>query len=256
MPEGIGYGNNSIERLISMATDPLYDSPDPANVGALTQGVPQPGAQAPSMNYRMNPSYAEGGVVTPNGPPAPAAGIAAPTGAPTSPQRMDQEIQRIEQQHPQVIQQLTQMIQQAMQAGEIDPQELNQLKQLATAAYQNPQLWPQLKQFAEQQGLAEPGEFPEQYEQSMILILLIATRAASSATSDAGVPQSEGQVPEDTFKDGGYTGVSKNEDGSIAANLHEKEYVVPDWVVAEKGTDFFDKLSKRGKYAEEGKANA
>ena len=50
MPEGIGYGEDSTEELIRLATDPMYNIADPSTIGALQQGVPQPGAMAAWCN--------------------------------------------------------------------------------------------------------------------------------------------------------------------------------------------------------------
>jgi hypothetical protein len=134
MPEGIGYGDDATEELIRLATDPTFDVADPATIGALQQGVPQPGAASPTMDYRINPSYAAGGMVSAAGP-QPQAGLApqgAQQGAPIPMQQMQAEMQRMAQQHPEEIMKIKQIIETGMQAGEVTPQELNMAVQLAT----------------------------------------------------------------------------------------------------------------------------
>ena len=56
------------------------------------------------------------------------------------------------------------------------------------------------------------------------------------------MPDASGQTPRRAFEGGGGTGKSRNTDGSISAVLHEGEFVIPQEVVQQKGTDFFNKL--------------
>jgi len=247
-------GNSSIEELIRIATDPSYDAADP---GVLQQGAQAQGA-GPSMDYRMNPSYMTGGVVQPGGDPRPTAGLApqgAQQGQPIPMQQMEAEMQRMVQDNPQEVLKIKAGIEYLMQQGELTPEELNMAVQLATAAAQNPALWPQLRQFALQQGFPET-DIPEQYDSGMVFTLLLAARAVQNGGGQPqgqqgpqqmpqggqGMPQSQGQPPQATLKTGGPIPDSRNKDGSVAINAHKGEYMIPEHVVLAKGTDFFDKM--------------
>jgi hypothetical protein len=237
-----------------------------------TSGGGMPGA--PTLDFRQRPSYAEGGLVQPGRPPQ--AGL-APQGAPQQPiglQAMEAEMQRMVQEHPQQILRMRDLILAGIQAGEVTMQDLNMGVQLATAAAQNPQLWPQLRQFAIQQGLGTEQEIPQQYDEGLVFSLLLAARAVQqqgpqqadmSAVGQAaqggppvspgvpqgaqggppvgpGVPQATGQ-PVPTFALGGpIPQTGQNADGSVLATVHSGEYVIPDAIVRRKGLDFFDKL--------------
>jgi hypothetical protein len=130
-------------------------------------------------------------------------------------------------------------------------EELNLAGQLATAAAQNPQLWPQLRQFAIQKGLAEEHELPQEYDQGLVFALILATKAIQGGGPQAqgqppqavgGAPQTQGQAPQAALRQGGTVPNSRNQDGSVAITAHDGEFVIPSNVVREKGTDFFNKL--------------
>ena len=225
MPQGY------LEELITMATDPSFDSPQP--------GVEQRDLAGQPM---LRPSFAAGGAI-----PGPQQAGLAPQGAQQQvpPQMLEQELQRMMKEHPQEIAKITQVIQAGLQSGELTPQELNMAVQLATAAAQNPQLWPQLRQFAIQQGLAGEQDLPQEYDQGLVFVLLLAAKASQGAPQGApqgGIPQSQGQPPQATMATGGPMPESRNADGSIAINAHKGEYMIPEHVVRAKGTDFFDKM--------------
>lgn len=233
---------NDIDSIIEMATDPMYDSPSPDTIGALTQGIPQPGMGAPTMDYRLNPSYAEGGVVSATAPqaglsPSNAAGGVVPM------QQMQTEMRRMMQNNPEQIMKLKQVIDAGLSSGELTPQELNMGIQLATAAAQNPSLWPQLRTFAIRQGLGTEQEIPTEYDSGLVYSMLMAAQAATMpGGGQQAMPQSQGQPPQATMRTGGEVPTSNNLDGSVAINAHKGEYVIPEHVVRAKGTDFFDKL--------------
>lgn len=240
MPEGIGYGPDAITRLVELATDPTFDVPDPGDIGVVQQGVPQPGAAAPSMDFRVQ-SFEDGGLVQPQGVPQRVAGV-NPGGnnTPVPPQQLDQEAQRLVQEHPEQVLQMKQAIMQALQSGELTMQALNQIVQLATAASQNPQLWPQLRQFAIRQGLASEQDVPQQYDQGLVFLLIFIGKSILSGQGAA--PQAQGQPPVPSLRTGGEVPDSRNEDGSVPAVVHEGEFVIPKHVVLAKGTDFFKKM--------------
>ena len=163
----------------------------------------------------------------------------------------------MEQQNPEQVAQIKQAVMQALQSGEMDPRELNMGVQLATAAARNPQLYPQLRQFAIQQGLAGEEDLPQQYDQGLVFAVLLAGKAAQSSIGGQGLAQAEGQppqppgvpqanaqAPQATLRTGGTTGESRNVDGSIAINAHEGEGVLHTGVMKAKGIDFLNRLNE------------
>ena len=268
---GGGGGTLAPLTMVSTPSDPALPEYDPRR---RRPGGPLPSYAGGGLVQR--PSYAEGGLVQPGGPPQ--AGL-APQGASQQPigmQGMEAEMQRMVQEHPQQILQMRDVILAGIQAGEVTMQEINMAVQLATAAAQNPQLWPQLRQFAIQQGLGTEQDIPQQYDEGLVFSLLLAARAiqqqgppqvnTGSAVGQAaqggppvgpgvpqaaqggppvgpGVPQAPGQ-PVPTFMNGGpIPQMGQNADGSILAAVHPGEYVIPNTVVRRKGLDFFDKLT-------------
>ena len=250
MPENSGYNMGAIDRMVQLAVDPIYDAPTPADSGVLSRGVFQHGDAAPSLGYQQRPSYAMGGVVRqPGAVPQGGPGLApqGQTSAPIPPARMEQEIQRMVQQNPQIVMQIKQAFEQAVASGELTPEELNMAVQLATAAAQNPQLWPQIVKFAEQQGLADPGMLPQQYDQGLVFVILLAAKTVQQQGAPVpgqpqGVPQAEGQPPVASFKGGGAIPDSRNSDGSVAINAHEGEFVIPKDVATWYGTKHLTKM--------------
>ena len=200
-------------------------------------------------------SYQGGGVVTPTGVPqgaVPPPGGGASQGAglntgggvpPMSPQQMELEVKRIVRDHPEQVMQIKQAITQGVQSGELTPQELDMAVQLATAAAQDPQLYPQIRKFAIDQGLATEQDIPMQYDQGLVFVLMLAARAAQQTDGGPAMPQSQGQPPQATMAFGGGPLTSRNADGSVPINAHEGEMVLHSGVVKAKGTEFFDKFN-------------
>ena len=256
---GYGAGTGSLEAMIKMARqeDPneSFNVATPLDAGVLDRGLPE---EPPTMGYQMNPSYMYGGKIEKDRPDYQMGGMVAPGGdprtagltpaggevAPISPQQMQMEVQRMIRDHPQQVMQIKQAVLQAVQTGELTPQELNMAVQLATAAAQDPQLYPQIRRFAIEQGLATEQEIPMEYDQGLVFTILLAAQAAQDAFGGQGMPQSQGQPPQATMAMGGKVPQSRNADGSVAINAHDGEMVVHKGAVMAKGTDFFDKLNK------------
>tara|TARA_R100000781_G_scaffold53820_1_gene35186 strand:+ start:5304 stop:6122 length:819 start_codon:yes stop_codon:yes gene_type:complete len=260
MPKGVGYGAGAgnLDTIVELA---LQDTPDasfnlatPADTGVLMRGLPEGSA---TMDYQNNPSYKYGGEVKGNRPNYQMGGVVAPEGDPRAaglstggppppvpPQQMQMEIQRFVQEHPQQVMQIKQAVMQAVQSGELTQQELNMAVQLATAAAQDPQLYPQIRKFAIEQGLATEQELPMEYDQGLVFVLLLAAQAAQSAFGGQGTPQSQGQPPQAAMALGGVVPDSRNTDGSVAINAHEGEVVIHPGVVKAKGTEFFERFNK------------
>ena len=256
---GIGGEDTKLEAMIEMAqqddADESFNVATPLDAGVLNRGLSD---EPPTMGYQLNPSYMYGGKIEEDRPDYQMGGVVAPGGdprtaglapsggevAPISPQQMQMEVQRMIRDHPEQVMQIKQAVLQAVQTGELTPQELNMAVQLATAAAQNPQLYPQIRQFAIEQGLATEQEMPMEYDQGLVFTILLAAQAAQDAFGGQGMPQSQGQPPQATMAFGGEVPDSRNADGSIAINAHDGEFVVHQGAVRAKGTDFFDKLNK------------
>jgi|TARA_R100001530_G_C4302637_1_gene150914 hypothetical protein len=179
-------------------------------------------------------SYQQGGMVGPNGAAVLPAGMQENTPPPEnlSPDAMQMQINNVMQKDPEGMEQVKAMMLEGIQTGEITEQELNMLVQLATVAMQNPAMYPQIREYAIQQGLAATEDIPEEYDQGLVLAILLAAQTIQ------GVPQQ----PRPNMGIGGPLGDSINPDGSIPITAHEGEFVIPKNVVQAKGTDFFNKM--------------
>jgi hypothetical protein len=199
-------------------------------------GKPQ-GLPENIRNMAGLPRYQMGGMVGPQGQPMPPQGAGlqpqGQAGQPPGFDAMQAEVQRVAQQNPQAIQQMQQALMEAMQTGELTQQELNMMIQLATVAAQNPAMYPNVRNFAIQQGLAEEDELPQEYDPRLVMALLIAGQA---------LQQGGGQQPMPAMKEGGTVPKSDMPDGGVPIMAHEGEYVIPKRVVEMKGKEFFDSL--------------
>lgn len=172
---------------------------------------------------------------------APQAGLPgqAQPGKPIPYGELNAQIDQMAQANPQMVEQLKTELMALMQSGELTAQELNMAIQLARAALQDPKLWPQLRRFAIQQGIATEEEIPQEYDQGLLTTLVIAGKALDAG---AGKP---GQVMPSMAKGGALPAKSNNPDGSIPVEAHEGEYVVPAEVVRYYGTKFLDGLQEK-----------
>lgn len=205
------------------------------------------------------PSYAEGGMIGPMGMPqrpnGAQPGLAQPGDQKLTPQQVEVQAQQFVQRNPQQVQEIQGAIQEAMATGELTQQELNMVVQMATVALQNPDMYPQLRQLAIQQGLAEEGDISPEFDSGLLFALVVAGKATANAGGGA-MPMSQGQAPVASMKTGGQLPMSSpNPDGSIPINAHEGEYVIPAHVVRAKGTEFFDKLVMQYQKGKEGGGN-
>lgn len=241
----------------------------------------------PVLDFRMQPTYADGGQVGPMGQPMmggePMAGGQPPMGGapaqgntpPIGYDVLEQEIQKVIQKNPQAITQMRQVIMQAIQSGQMTMEQLNTAVQLATAAAQNPQLYPRLRQLAIQRGLATAEDLPEQYDQAVVFALLLAGAAVQQELQGAkpSGPMQQlangGRVEtfNDTFRPGFAMGGDIPEEWSptkddtgraddIQIRVSGGEYVIPKHVVEAKGTDFFDMLLEKYKKNSDKKESA
>lgn len=193
------------------------------------------------------PSYQMGGAIGPGGQPQRPVGLqeSVDPQAPISPDMIEMEIQNLATRNPQVLAQIRQAIQEELMAGRLTQQELNTMTQLATTVMRNPALYPQIRQFAIQQGIATEEDLPPQYDQGLVIAVLVASRAAQESIGGqnmmaGGTPAMAGMAPTQSLKDGGK--VKGGDSEPVVIKAHTGEYVIPEHVVRAKGTDFFDKL--------------
>lgn len=213
----------------------------------MTGGMPQAGlASAMVPDQGFVPSYQQGGLVTPTGAPqqmpanmTPAQGVGVSQnmqqGAPIDPQMLEMQLNQFASQNPQQMQQIQQVIMEEFQSGNLTPDELNMIIQLATVAAQNPQMYPNVRRFAIQQGIATEQDLSVEYDQGLVFVLLLAAKAVQNMTGGGqGMQQ-----PIQSMKMGGKV---SGDDGAVLINAHAGEYVIPKQVVEKKGTEFFDKM--------------
>lgn len=285
--------NNPVTDALNAAQSPTnttsLDLP-PALASILSIGSPapaMPGGRATGMASGMTgqatfaPSYEVGGMIGAGGMPEPtgAGGMPEPTGAGLapqgqmsqggmSPQMLEAQVNQTASQHPQQIAQIRAAIMEVMQTGQLTPQELNTVVQLATVAAQNPEMYPYIRKFAIQQGIATEQDLPQQYDQGLVFVILLAARAVQSDIGgqnmmQGGSPRMLGGEQENEDDDneeegrsggmfpsmakGGAVPQSRSSDGSVLINAHEGEYVIPANVVKMKGKEFFDNLVEKYK---------
>jgi hypothetical protein len=216
---------------------------------------------APALDFRLQPTYAEGGMVGQNGMPMRPAGMQSGQQQAMSPQMMEMQIQEFMRKNPQQVQQITQAIMAGFQAGEITPEELNMAGQLAMTALQNPEMYQYVRQFAIQQGLAGEQDLSPEYDQGLVFVLLLAVRAAQQQTGSMGGMGTQTGMPEQpvmSMANGGYISMGDNArnggkvvgpgtgtSDSIPIRVSAGEYVIPAKIVQAKGKDFFDSLLKK-----------
>lgn len=174
---------------------------------------------------------------------APAPGLQAPQGAeaamtPEGPMSMDvvnREVESMMQNNPEMVQELRAEMVALMESGELTPEELNKSVQLAQAALQNPEVYPQLRLFAIQQGIGSEEELPEEYDQGLLISVVIAGRALQEGGTG------EGELPVPSFQDGGPV-MGKKPGASVVAEVHDGEFVIPSDVVRRIGEEKLEKI--------------
>jgi hypothetical protein len=237
----------------------------PAPAAQMNPNLGLSGAMGSSSGQSFIPQYEQGGMIGPAGMPQPTGVGLQEQGAPQggmSPQMLEMQVNQFATQHPQQVAQIRQVIMEVMQTGELTQQELNMIVQLATVAAQNPEMYPYVRNFAIQNGIATEQDLPPQYDQGLIFVLLLAARATQAdmggqnmlqggTPSMAGGPEisapqaPSGSIP--SMAQGGPIPPSKKADGGVLINAHEGEYVIPKNVVEMKGKEFFDNLVEKYK---------
>jgi hypothetical protein len=189
-------------------------------------------------------------MIGPGGMPMPTPGEAAP---PLDPSQRDQAITQGLNQNPQIVQEIQAALMEGLQTGEITPQELNMVVQLTQLAAQNPDMYPYVRRFAIQQGIASEDDLPLQYDEGLLVAMLTVAKAAQQMiqggqnmmAGEAPMMGAQQQMPMASMKEGGT--VQGKADAPVPIMAHEGEYVVPKNVVQMKGREFFDRLVEQYK---------
>ena len=232
-------------------------------IQSFPMGTTAVNPQFPALDFRLQPTYAQGGMVGQGGAPVRPAGMNPQTQSQEnmSPQMIEMQIQEFMRTQPQAVAQIQQAIMAGYQTGELTPEEMNQGGQLAMTALQNPDMYPYLRRFAIQQGLASEQDLPADFDQGLVITIIIAFRAAQQIIGQTGMGGSMGNAPMinpaelPQMRDGGVVtagdyaamggkvkGAGTGTSDSIPIRVSAGEYVIPAHVVKAKGTEFFDKL--------------
>ncbi len=239
--------------LLSILSQPASTAaPAPAaqppmtSVAGLSSGmgtVP-PGAAA---GPRPLPAYQDGGMIGAGGTPMPpTAGVSPSTPqGPIDPKVMDAQTDQFVSQNPQQVEEIRQMVLRAMQIGELTPQELNMMVQLTSVAAGNPDMYPQIRQFAIQNGLATEADLPQEYDAGLVAVLQLVAKSVQQGLGGQNMMQGGSPAAMQSMKEGGE--VEGKEDDAVPIMAHEGEYVIPKNVVQMKGKEFFDNLVEKYK---------
>ena len=118
--------------------------------------------------------------------------------------------------------------------------------QLTQLAAQNPDMYPYVRQFAIQQGIASEDDLPQQYDEGLLIAMLTVAKAAQQMIQGGqNMMGAQPQMPMASMKEGGT--VQGKADAPVPIMAHEGEYVVPKNVVQMKGREFFDRLVEQYK---------
>ena len=241
-------------------------------IGNIPTGTVAQNPQYPVLDFRMQPSYEQGGMVGPGGMPVRPAGIQPQGGQQMNPQMLDMQVNDMLSKNPEVVARVRAAIEAGIQSGEVNQQELNMAVQLAQVALQNPQMYPQLREFAIQRGLAGPDDLPMEFDQGLVIALVTAAKAMQadvqisdvqmSPEGGGAAPMQPTQPPIQEMEFGGLLVGPSHDQGGIRVKMkgggeieaEGGEYVIPKDIVKKKGTEFFDKML--ASYQKEGNDSA
>lgn len=236
-----------------------------AALQTIPTGTVASNPQFPALDFRMQPTYAQGGMVGMDGQPdmTGAAGMKPGAGGGRMSQAvMEQNINDMMRKNPQMVQQIQNTIQAGLQSGELTQQELNMAVQLATVALQNPEMYPYVRNFAIQQGLADEQSLSPQYDEGLLFVILLAARIAQQSMGgqnmiQGGSPAMAGNQPQMAMANGGQVsdgtqggkvvGPGHDTSDNITIAVSPGEYVIPAKIVKMKGKEFFDSLLNKYK---------
>ena len=265
-----------LQRMMEMSAPGInpMQMPSPNDV-AFNPNTPPSGGMnpgAPALDVYGQPGYAMGGMVQPSmgqppmgQPQDPASlqqGVAA-GGAMQPPQAnepvSEAHINQFLEQNPQAAQQVAGQIVAMVQAGELGPEDLQAIEQFTSVALNNPEIYPQLYQYAMNNGFIEEGDVSPQFDAGEMASLLVAARAGQQALQQGGgqVNPMNGGMEEEMLNmaDGGYVkpgdhaskggkvvGPGTGTSDSVPVRVSAGEYVIPAHIVQMKGKEFFDSM--------------
>jgi len=160
--------------------------------------------------------------------------------------------------NPQRLQAMLARPKQLMASGELTPDEVVTMGRVAEASMFNPDLYPQLRQFVEAQGMTP---LPASYDPAVIVNIVVISRALQQETGGATpagqVPpmaQARMETPVGMQSGGAIVGPGTGRSDSVGTvntttgtpvKVSNGEYVIPEHVVRAKGKDFFDSLLRK-----------
>lgn len=195
-------------------------------------------------------------------------------------QQADMQIAEFIKNRPQEVAQIQAVVQAGLQAGEFTMDDMNMMEQMAITALQNPEMYPNVRQLAIQQGFAVEEDLSLEYDEGLIYTVLVATRVAkqgggvptgglpmggapASNPSAGGAPMGGMQAPNfavsgmvddktvrpgDMAADGGgVEGPGTGTSDSVPIRVSTGEYVIPANVVRMKGREYFDSMLEKYK---------
>jgi len=204
----------------------------------------------PALDFRMQPTYQEGGMVGPGGMPMRPAGVQPQQGAASNPQMLDMQVNEIMSQNPEAVARIRAGIEAGIQSGELDANELNTIIQLAKTVMQNPEMYPQIRQMAISRGIATEADLPAQFDEGLVMAIIAAGKSMEADVQVEGGQAPMPQPPVQEMEFGGMVNGPSHDQGGVRVKMkgggeievEGGEYVIPKDVVKKKGTDFFDKM--------------
>jgi hypothetical protein len=226
--------------------------------GAIRQIQTGTTAQDPnyaSLDFRMQPTYQEGGMVGPGGMPVRPAGIQPQQGTAVNPQMLEMQVNEIMSKNPEAVARIRAGIEAGIQSGELDANELNTIIQLAKTVMQNPDMYPQIRQMAISRGIATEADLPAEFDQGLVIAIIAAGK---SMEADVQLESGQAPMPQPPVQEmefGGIVNGPSHDQGGVRVKMKHGgeieveggEYVIPKDIVAKKGTDFFDKMLQADK---------
>jgi len=232
MENNVGIMEDNMNTDVDTSASPSLDLPP--QIQAI---VDMPAMGSFNMPQDQPNTYQEGGMVQP-------AGLSMqPQQGPTDGRTLDMQIQQMVSQNPEILARIRAGVEAGIQSGELNLQELNMAVELAKVVLQNPAMYPQIRQFAIQKGLATEQDIPAEYDEGLLIALIIVGKSLDADINFGGAPTQQ-------MQDGGVLKGPSHEDGGIPvkvagvnnAEMEGGEYVIPKHVVMAKGTEFFDKM--------------
>ena len=102
---------------------------------------------------------------------------------------MNQEILNLIQSNPQAMQAVGEAIQEIMNDEDVSPEAVDQLTQIVESTLQNPGLYPQTRMAMIESNLIDPDDLPEQFDEMLLTVLLIALKVVQSQLQAGNTPR-------------------------------------------------------------------